>query len=77
MVDRIVVIADGQISEMGTYRELISRDGPFAQLLHTLAQEDSPTDDESDESKHFICEILYQWFVYLKKNCSDNFMIAM
>jgi hypothetical protein len=54
MVDRIVVIADGQISEMGTYRELISRDGPFAQLLHTLAQEDSPTDDESDESKHFI-----------------------
>ncbi|XP_060602679.1 multidrug resistance-associated protein 1-like isoform X1 [Ruditapes philippinarum] len=50
MVDRIVVIADGQISEMGTYRELISRDGPFAQLLHTLAQEDSPTDDESDEN---------------------------
>ena len=53
MVDKIVVLADGQISEMGTYRELISRDGPFSQLLHTLDQDDSDDDDESDDSKHF------------------------
>ena len=32
-VDTIVVLADGQISEMGSYRQLLSHDGAFAQFL--------------------------------------------
>ena len=33
--DVIVVMVDGQISEVGSYTELIDKDGPFAQFLHT------------------------------------------
>ncbi|XP_053400725.1 multidrug resistance-associated protein 1-like isoform X1 [Mercenaria mercenaria] len=51
MVDNIIVIADGLISEMGTYQELISRDGPFAQLLQTLEQDDSDSDSDFTEGE--------------------------
>ena len=44
--DVIVVIADGQISEVGSYNELIDNDGPFAQFLHTY-QGVEATEDES------------------------------
>jgi ATP-binding cassette subfamily C (CFTR/MRP) protein 1 len=32
-VDRIVVMKEGRISEQGTYRELLERDGDFSQFL--------------------------------------------
>ena len=32
--DVIVVMVDGQISEVGSYTELFDKDGPFAQFLH-------------------------------------------
>ena len=42
--DVIVVMVDGQISEVGSYTELIDKDGPFAQFLHTYksVDEDEP-----------------------------------
>ncbi len=38
-VDRIVVIKDGKISEMGTYIELMANRGAFAEFLETYLQE--------------------------------------
>ena len=49
-VDKIVVLVNGEISEVGSYEELLSHDGPFAQFLKTyLTQEDSDSGQESDE----------------------------
>ena len=44
--DVIVVMADGQITEVGSYNELIDNDGAFAQLLrsqqHVNSEEEDP-----------------------------------
>ncbi|XP_012944065.1 multidrug resistance-associated protein 1 [Aplysia californica] len=48
-VDRIVVLTDGRISEIGSYEELMSHDGAFAQFLRMyLATEESDDEDEKD-----------------------------
>ncbi|XP_027626858.1 multidrug resistance-associated protein 1 [Tupaia chinensis] len=47
-VDVIVVMSGGKISEMGSYQELLARDGAFAEFLRTYAsteQEQAPEDD--------------------------------
>ena len=38
-VDRVVVISDGQISESGTYQQLISHNGPFAEFVQNFLRE--------------------------------------
>jgi ABC-type transport system involved in cytochrome bd biosynthesis fused ATPase/permease subunit len=39
-VDKIVVLSEGRISEIGHYKELLSHDGAFAQFLKNyLSQE--------------------------------------
>ena len=43
--DVIVVMADGQITEVGSYTELIDKDGPFAQFLHTYRGVDDNEED--------------------------------
>ena len=48
MVDKIMVLNEGQVADFGSYEELISKDGPFAQILKTFIQEDIETDDEED-----------------------------
>ncbi|XP_052092541.1 multidrug resistance-associated protein 1-like [Mytilus californianus] len=47
-VDRIVVMDNGQISEEGTFDELVAHNGPFAQFLkqHLATEELSDDDDE-------------------------------
>ncbi|GFO48336.1 multidrug resistance-associated protein 1 [Plakobranchus ocellatus] len=48
----IVVMKDGQITEMGTYEELLAHDGPFAQFLKehlTQEQMDGVGEDEDPE----------------------------
>ena len=44
--DVIVVMADGQITEVGSYNELIENDGDFAQFLQTY-QNAETNDDEN------------------------------
>ena len=54
-VDFIVVLSDGQVSEQGTYKELLSHHGPFADFIATYlteADEDSE-EEEGRESKSF------------------------
>nr|KAG5700435.1 hypothetical protein BaRGS_010348 [Batillaria attramentaria] len=49
MVDVIVVMTDGRISEMGSYDQLLSHDGDFAQFLKTyLTQNDDDDEEEED-----------------------------
>ena len=42
-----MVLRDGKISEQGTYQELLSHDGAFAEFVRTyLKEEGLDTDDE-------------------------------
>ena len=51
--DVIVVMADGQITEVGSYTELINNDGAFAQFLQTY----KGVDDDTEEApgNHYYC----------------------
>lgn len=47
-MDVIIVMSGGKISEMGSYQELLARDGAFAEFLRTYAsaeQEQGQPDD--------------------------------
>lgn len=50
-VDCIIVMKNGVISEFGTYQELLSRNGPFAEYLRTYLEKekDEEEDEEGDE----------------------------
>ena len=53
MVDTIVVMVDGRVTELGSYEELMSHDGAFAQFLKVyLTQEDD--DDDNDPEGNVI-----------------------
>lgn len=52
LVDSIIVLIDGKITEMGTYDELLSHDGPFAQFLKTYLTQENPDEEEDEESKN-------------------------
>ncbi|BFZ17596.1 hypothetical protein BsWGS_20635 [Bradybaena similaris] len=47
LVDQIVVMDQGQITELGTYEQLMSHNGPFAEFVRTylLEHEDEEIDD--------------------------------
>ncbi len=47
-VDQIVVLTDGRITEQGTYQDLLSRRGPFADFVTTYLTE---ADEFSDEDE--------------------------
>ena len=52
-VDSIIVLKDGMISEVGTYDELISRNGAFAEFIrHYLTETGSDSHDEECKSMH-------------------------
>lgn len=38
--DLILVLVDGEITERGSYQELLSRQGAFADFIHTFANSD-------------------------------------
>ncbi|XP_018568582.1 multidrug resistance-associated protein 1-like [Anoplophora glabripennis] len=49
--DSIIVIKDGEVSESGTYQELLDKKGAFAEFLLQHITEDVDTDDVLDEIK--------------------------
>ena len=54
-VDKIVVLKDGAISEMGSYEELMSHNAAFAQFLKQhLLQDDAASEDSDPERKFTI-----------------------
>nr|XP_039268709.1 multidrug resistance-associated protein 1-like isoform X3 [Styela clava] len=48
LVDNIIVLKDGRISEVGSYYELQERDGAFAEFLRNYANTDDEEMDEGD-----------------------------
>ena len=40
MVDKILVLHQGKVIQSGTYEELLTNDGPFAQFLRNYLLED-------------------------------------
>jgi len=47
-VDLIVVLVDGQISEIGTFKELLGHDGAFAEFLKNYLNEDLDDDKKQN-----------------------------
>ena len=39
-LDKIVVMVDGRISEVGTYQELLKQNGAFAEFLRTYLEKE-------------------------------------
>uniref|UniRef100_A0A8P0PR96 Multidrug resistance-associated protein 1 n=1 Tax=Canis lupus familiaris TaxID=9615 RepID=A0A8P0PR96_CANLF len=50
-VDVIIVMTGGKISEMGSYQELLARDGAFAEFLRTYASGDQEQAEQDDGGK--------------------------
>ena len=51
MVDKIVVLNDGNIAYYGAYEELISRGGVSAQFLKSYLDQDAESEQEDDEGR--------------------------
>ncbi|RXN01990.1 Multidrug resistance-associated protein 1 [Acipenser ruthenus] len=49
-VDLILVLVDGEITEMGSYQELLNRQGAFAEFLHTYANAEQDRGEEDSNS---------------------------
>ena len=58
-VDNIVVLVNGEVAENGSYEELLSHDGDFAQFLkqHLSQEENSDAEIAADEDEEglYIC----------------------
>lgn len=54
-VDKIIVMMDGAVSECGSYDELLSHDGAFAQFLkmYLIQTEDEEEEDPDGRFKSF------------------------
>jgi len=48
-VDSVVVMNKGEISEIGSYQDLLSHDKAFAQFLKTYLTQDDDDDEETDD----------------------------
>ena len=51
--DVIVVMTDGQITEVGSYTELIKNDGDFAQFLQTYQSSETNEDENGTNNTAF------------------------
>ncbi|NXR46089.1 MRP1 protein, partial [Hippolais icterina] len=49
-MDTILVMADGEISEMGSYQELLEQDGAFAEFLRTYANAEQTMENSDTNS---------------------------
>ena len=52
-----MVLVDGKISEQGTYKELLSHHGPFADFIATYLTE-ADQDSDEEEGREYSCEVL-------------------
>ncbi|XP_060079836.1 multidrug resistance-associated protein 1-like [Ylistrum balloti] len=70
MVDSIIVLVDGQVSEMGSYEELLDHDGAFAQFLKTYLTQDN--EDDAGEDDPEIQEVKSKILQRLESVTSDT-----
>ncbi|XP_060076556.1 multidrug resistance-associated protein 1-like [Ylistrum balloti] len=55
-VDKIIVMDDGRITEVGSYEQLLENNGAFSKFLNTFLLREDSDDDESDEEVRLIKE---------------------
>ena len=55
-VDKIVVMKDGEISEMGSYKELVESEGEFAQLIANYVPEEQNVEEEEIQEEQKIID---------------------
>uniref|UniRef100_A0A668AVN9 Multidrug resistance-associated protein 1 n=1 Tax=Myripristis murdjan TaxID=586833 RepID=A0A668AVN9_9TELE len=58
--DLILVMVDGKITEMGSYLELMAREGAFAEFLRTYATADQADNNTSKTNTHTRCPLAHQ-----------------
>ncbi len=69
-VDQIITVKDGEISEMGTYNELLQRNGAFAEFikLYLDAADDGEDEEEDPEGISLLVIIyMYLYIMYAQK----------
>lgn len=73
-VDNIMVMVEGRVSEMGSYQELLSQNGAFAEFLRNYSLEDIIEEDEATGRETFPLTLIsyisyhfYGWAVFKKK----------
>ena len=60
VVDHIVVMKDGRISEQGSYQQLVANKGEFQEfLLQYLAEEEEDVEDVAGERDRWL--LLWEW----------------
>ncbi|KAM9305128.1 multidrug resistance-associated protein 1-like [Gastrophryne carolinensis] len=64
-VDMIVVLSNGKISEVGTYTELLAKNGAFSEFLQTYALTSEQTDVSPEKCK-------FPMFISIKEQNSDG-----
>ena len=53
------MMVNGRISEVGTYRELLDREGAFAEFLHTYLESEDKKDEADVEGDMLVfCDLL-------------------
>ena len=63
-MDKIIVLDKGTISEVGTYEELISFNGAFAEFIRTYLTQTPEEDDEDSDGKRMyqeLCEYVTEY----------------
>ena len=60
-VDRIVCMKQGEISEMGTYKELVDKEGAFAEFVKTYLMDSGESGSGSSDNgmgpKHELANV--------------------
>lgn len=54
-VDSVIAMRSGQISEIGSYQDLLSHDKAFAQFLKTYLTQDNDDDADTDVEGELRC----------------------
>lgn len=73
-VDEIVVLVDGVVSEVGTYKYLRASKGAFSEFLNTYAQEqNNRTKSESGNYPKLPVEMLY--FLTILRCCGVSLKV--
>ena len=73
MVDQVVVLTNGEISDLGSYEELMSRDGAFAQFLKTFLLQEADSDEESEDEESEKALTLVLWPLWATWQCASAF----
>lgn len=51
-VDLILVMVDGEITEVGSYQQLMATEGAFSEFLHTYATDHGDDSGETHSTEH-------------------------